>query len=634
MSSHRNTIIVSNRLPVVLSGNQVRPSSGGLVAALDGLFGKEQPVTWVGWPGNGIDDASEAADLESRLARDFGCRPVFLNRQEVAAFYEGFANSSVWPLLHYMPSRFRYHASWWPQYRKVNERFARKVMEVAQEGDLVWIHDYQLMLVPEMLRDMDPSLKIGFFLHTPFPSYETFRCHPRRRELVAGLLGADLIGFHTFGYLRHYCSSAMRLLGLESEITRIHHNGRNTALGVYPIGINAPRFEAELTSQNYAHHLDAVRRQHAGKRVVLCVERMDYTKGILQRLEAIELFLEAHQNADDVIFIFVSVPSREGVEQYRELREEVEARIGQLNGHFASLHNSPIHFIHRSVDFAELCALYSAADVAMVTPLIDGMNLVAKEYVACQQQEPGVLILSEFAGAATELCNALIVNPYDAQSVADSLEQALRMPREERRRRMEPMRQRVIKLDARHWARWFVHDLGAVPSASPDLAGRRQEMLARLGGALAKFQKVAMFLDYDGTLREIEHDPAAAKPNAQTHALLRMLRAHPGLDVSIISGRTPEDLDDFLGSYDFGLIAEHGAAIRRAGSGQWERLDRTNCGWKPQILKLLRLYESSTPGSFIEEKRTSLVWHYRNTDPVFGAWKARELLAELAALTA
>lgn len=630
----RKLINVSNRLPVTLEEEEIRKSSGGLVSALEGISG-DYDLQWIGWPGAEVPDPERQRRVEEALQRDFGCLPIFLDAQEIAGFYEGFSNSSLWPLLHYMPSRFRYEPQWWERYHAVNQRFAQKVLEVADGDDLVWVHDYHLMLLPQMLREARPSLKIGFFLHTPFPSYESFRCHPKRGELAAGLLGADLIGFHTFGYLRHYCSATLRLLGLESEITQIHHQGRRTAVGVYPIGINAQRFEAELETPEFAGHLESFRMAHFAKRIILSVERMDYTKGILHRLDAIELFLAARENRDDVVFVFVSVPSRGGVEEYRNLIAEVEGRIGELNGRYATLHNSPIHFIHASIGFPELCALYAVADVALVTPLIDGMNLVSKEFVACQREDPGVLILSEFAGAAAELSTALIVNPYDAQNVAASITEALDMPEDERVRRMEPMRERVLRVNAQHWARRFTHELAATPTAPEIAAPGARKAVQRLSAALSQHKKIAMFLDYDGTLREIERDPAAARPNADTHALLRKLQNRSGVDVTVISGRTPEDLESFLGAYDFGLIAEHGAAIRRPGCREWERVDRNiSYGWKEPILKLLRLYESSTPGSFVEQKRTSLVWHYRNTDPVYGSWKARELLTELAALTA
>jgi trehalose 6-phosphate synthase/phosphatase len=459
-----NTLInVSNRLPVTVEEDRVTKSSGGLVAALEGLPEGQYKTKWIGWPGAAFPEESRRQEIARTLAEEHGCLAVFLGQEEATAFYEGFSNSSIWPLLHYLPNYLRYEPAWWEHYQNVNRTFAEKVLETVHEGDLVWVHDYQLMLLPAMLRAAAPNLRIGFFLHTPFPAYEIFRCHPRGRELVAGMLGANRIGFHAFGYLRHFCSTVQRLLGVETELTHIPNKGHNTALGVYPIGINAPKFEQKLDSEEFRQRREELRLAHEGKRLVVSVERMDYTKGILHRLEAIDNFLAGSDKIDAIRFVFVSVPSREGIEEYQHLVEEVESRVGQLNGKYATLLNSPIHFIHGSIPFVDLCALYALADIGLVTPLIDGMNLVAKEFIACQRENAGVLILSEFAGAAEELFNALLVNPYDSAAVAGTLTDALALPTEERRNLILPMRDRVMRYDARHWARSFIDDLMSGP---------------------------------------------------------------------------------------------------------------------------------------------------------------------------
>ncbi len=631
-------INVSNRLPITLDGDDIKKSSGGLVAALEGLSSEEYEAKWIGWPG-GVVEPAKQEEITRRLVEEQGCTPVFLTGEEEETYYEGFSNSSVWPLLHYMPDYLRYEPAWWEEYVKINRRFADKVLATAPDDALVWVHDYQLLLVPAMLRAARPGLKIGFFLHTPFPAYDVFRCHPRRRELVEGMLGADVLGFHTFGYLRHFRSAAMRLLSVETDITHVRTaDGRKAALGVYPIGIHARKFDETLDQPAHAARQEKFRQTFQGKQIVLSVERMDYTKGILHRLKAVDHYLAGLENRDGIKFIFVSVPSREGVEEYQELREDVESRIGRLNGKYATLHNSPIHFIHGSVEFADLCALYSIADAGLVTPLVDGMNLVAKEFLACQHGRFAPLILGEFAGAAEELVGALLVNPYDPPAVAAAIKEALTMPADERERRGRPMHARVMKYDATRWAKEFINDL-SVPAAAPHApAGEghgASEVAAQLTRAREAGKKIALFLDYDGTLREFTADPYTAGPTDELRALCAGLAAQKELEVTIISGRRSDDLERFFGGGSFVLIAEHGAFMRKPGGAAWEPQDEgISYEWKPDVLRILRLYEQMTPGSRAEEKRTSLVWHYRGADEEFGGWKARQLAEELAVITA
>jgi trehalose 6-phosphate synthase/phosphatase len=634
-----NTLInVSNRLPVSLLNGEIKESSGGLVSALSGVGGEHYQLQWIGWPGKATDNPEERKQLEQRLRDEFKCIPVFLTDPEVHGYYQGFSNSSLWPLLHYMPTRFHYQRDWWDQYVAVNRRFADAVLSIAKESDLVWVHDYHLMLLPAMLKAEMPGLKIGFFLHTPFPAPELFSMQPQRRELLEGMLGADQIGFHTFGYLRHFRSTVLRLLGVESEVTRVRSEGHVAHLGVYPIGINSRRFEEALNSDEYRKELAELQQTHEGKRIVFAVERLDYTKGILHRLQAIDLFLEQSPERENVRFVFVSVPSREEVDEYKDLREDVESRVGRINGKHSTLHNTPIHFVHGSVEFHRLCAMYSLAEVALVTPLIDGMNLVAKEYVACQKDTAGVLILSEFAGAAEELSSAIVVNPHDAQGVADALKMALEMPSDERFERMAAMRGRVMRCDAAWWARTFIDDLESRPATASQAASDPSILAGvgqRIGEAFGREQRVAFFLDYDGTLREIEWEPEMAAPTHAVRQVLDRLANCPNLDVTLVSGRRSRELERWFGSYPFGLVAEHGAEIRRPRQTQWDRLDRhIRYEWKNDVVRVLKLYEDLTPGSFIEQKHTGFVWHYRKSDPEFGDWKARQLVEELSTILA
>lgn len=623
-------IAVSNRLPITV-GKTIEKSSGGLVSAMEGATGLGD-LRWVGWPGG--DEAMARKDEVDAYCADHGLVPVYLTEDQRSGYYEGFSNSSLWPILHYMPNLMRYQEQWWDAYRDVNQQFADRVLQTASSGDAVWIHDYHLMLLPQMLRQARPDLRIGFFLHTPFPSFEVFRCLPQRDLLLRGLLGADQIGFHTFGYLRHFRSTALRILGAEPEMNWIPHNGRRTHIGVYPIGIHAERFQEELQGEEFEKLRQSYRRIYGGKQVVLNIERLDYTKGLVHRLQAIDLFLESRQDKSNVVFIFICVPSRDQVPEYQALTEHVEGLVGQINGRHGTVENAPIHFMHQSISFSQLCALYAIADVMLVTPLRDGMNLVAKEYVACQQDDDasGVLVLSEMSGAAEELFSALLVNPFDPPQMADKLREALSMPVEERRHRMRQMRHRVLKYDARYWAGSFMDDLRLrQPTATVmEVTEPRGEAARDIADRLHKSKALGCFLDYDGTLRTFEDSPDKSAPDERIMHVLERLAANPKIDLYLVSGRTRDDLQRWFGHTGVGLVAEHGFTWRMPGSNDWQTLDEgVDLSWKERVLEVFRHYEGTTPGAMVEEKRSALVWHYRRSDPEFGQWKSQALLAEL-----
>jgi trehalose 6-phosphate synthase/phosphatase len=620
-------IVVSNRLPVTI-GKTIKKSSGGLVYAMEGL-NYSTGFQWLGWAGGAVDDPSERERITGELSERFNYKPIFLSKQEAHDYYTGYSNSSLWPLLHYMTPYARYEEIWWETYQKINQLFAETVLDVAGADDIIWIHDYHLMLLPSMLRQRRPELKIGYFLHTPFPSYELFRCSPNREELLEGMLGADLIGFHTFGYLRHFRSTVLRLLGLESEMDLIQMETHTTAVGVYPIGINSEKFLKTLQSDACHQHLNEYREIYHGKKIVLSVERLDYTKGIARRLDAIARYLSQTQQRDEIVFIFINIPSRKSVPEYQDLLEDLQGRVSQINGQYATIKNVPIHFIHKSINFSELCALYSLADVAMVTPLIDGMNLVAKEYLACQQEKSGVLILSEFAGAAQELPNALIVNPYNINEVAQAIEKALILTQAEKQKMILPMKERVIKYDARYWAESFIEDLLAIAGEREVLADT-QEISSEVIDRICAAEKLGLFLDYDGTLAELKKKPSDALPDEEIEELFLKLENLKLVDVFITSGRPKEDMDQWFSRYDFNLIAEHGYYYKHHNASEWIEFDpQAELSWKNQIIDVFQLYTGMTPGSLIEEKTSSVVWHYRNSDPEFGTWKAHQLVAEL-----
>ncbi len=620
-------ITVANRLPVTIS-DTIRKSPGGLVSALDGVK-EEFQLHWIGWPGIVTDNPKRQKEIRHQLSKyDFS--PVFLSENEVDDYYQGYSNSALWPAFHYFPHYVRVEDNWWKSYQEVNRKFAERIIKEAQPEDLIWVHDYHLMLVPGYVKKVRPELKIGFFLHTPFPSYEIFRCLPHRKEILEGVIRADLIGFHTYGYLRHFRSSLIRLLNIEAEMDGFGLDNKRTSMGVFPIGINAKSFVEGIKTPECKKHLKQLKQTYKGRKIVLSVERLDYTKGVIRRLRAIEKFLQRRPKHDDVVFIFISVPSRDVVKEYTQLREDISSMIGRINGAFSDIHHTPIHFIHRSVEFSELCALYSAASVAFVTPLIDGMNLVAKEYLACHKDGKGSLILSEFAGAAHELYDAIIVNPYDIESMVSGLERAVDTESHDQHR-SSIMRQHILEYDSQNWARAFIRSLVHTPDyRSP--SSQTNESLKRMVQSVRKAKSAAVFLDYDGTLREFERYPRHAKPTQDILKLLKKLASK--FDVYILSGRKSEDLQEWMGQLPITLISEHGYQIRFAGHEKWKRMQKSlNLSWKQQILEILERYVATTPGSFIEDKNCAIVWHYKRSDPEFGAWKSQLLLGMLSEMT-
>ncbi len=457
-------IVVSNRLPVTVrrqrTGIGLSESSGGLASGLKSYLDRH-PGIWVGWPGIAADllTAGQRQQVAERLsARD--CRPVFLSRRLVTDFYLGFANRALWPLAHYFTQYPVYSQSQWQAYQQGNELFSEAALGEAAQDDVIWVHDYHLMLVPEMLRRERPKQRIGFFLHIPFPDFEVFRQLPWRSEILAGLLGADVIGFHTESDRRHFADCLERLLGLTVSKNRVAVSGRWVTLGVYPMSIDWRRFADAGGLPAVRRQIANLRRQLGERRLVLSLDRLDYSKGIPRRLEAYGRFLKSHREwHGKVTLVAVTVPSRQEVGEYESLRRTVAERVGEINGQFSTLGWVPIWYLHRSVPFELLCALYRLAEVALVTPLRDGMNLVAKEYVASQSDGQGVLILSETAGAAVELDRALIVNPFDLDQVAATLATALDMPLAERQERNAAMQAHLAEATVETWAASFLADL-------------------------------------------------------------------------------------------------------------------------------------------------------------------------------
>ncbi len=628
-------ILVSNRLPVRLNEDGTpQRTTGGLASALAAVE-SEKPQHWVGWSGNSLENTPDPEALRESMAK-LDIVPVFLSEDEIDGFYEGYANATLWPLLHYMAQRARFENDWAEHYRRANEKFADAILEIVEEGDTVWIHDYHLFLLPAILRDRMPNLKIGFFLHTPFPSSEIFRVLPERQEILQGLLGADLIGFHTYNYLRHFRSSLLQILGLESDMDHLYLDGRRPSFGVYPIGHNHKGFHEAMAHPGYLETHAEMSGSLKDRKLILSVERLDYTKGVPQKLAAIRHFLENYpQHRGNVVFAIIAVPSRESVDEYAELTEDVQREVGAINGEFATMDLAPINFLHRGFPPHELAAFYSLADSCLVTPLVDGMNLVAKEYVDCKRKKfnarPGALILSEFAGAAPEMPHALRVNPYSVSEVAAAIDQALTMPEDEMWERTRAMQDHIVKNDAGAWANRFVADLEEHSCDLNEDSGVSD--LSVLFDSFKSQGQKALFLDYDGTLRGFENKAEDAVPDSELVPLLKRLSKH--VRIAIVSGRPKEFLEKHFAGHGFALVAEHGYRWSRPDSPEWALVNPlVDVSWKEDVIPHLEQATQVTPGTHIETKPSALVWHYRLADPEFGLWQAHRLLSELTETTA
>ena len=458
-------VVVANRLPVDRNvdeqGNAVwRTSPGGLVTALEPVM-QEHHGAWIGW--HGAPDET----LDPFEYSGYQLVPVPLGAQEVEEYYEGFSNGTLWPLYHDVVAKPEYHREWWDTYVEVNRRFAEATAAVAAPGATVWVQDYQLQLVPQMLRALREDLRIGFFLHIPFPPVELFQQLPWRRQIIEGLLGADLIGFQTPEGAQNFTRIARQRLRLETHRERITlPSGRVARAVAYPISIDARGFESLAQSPAVQQRSRELRHELGDPDVVLLgVDRLDYTKGIFHRLRAYgELVSEGVLDPAEVVFLQVATPSRERVEEYKKLRDEIDMLVGRLNGDYGEMGRPPIVYRHRSFPREEMAAMYAAADVCVVTPLRDGMNLVAKEYIACRSNNDGALILSEFAGAAGELRQAYMINPYDVDGMKQGMTLAINDTVQNKRRRMRALRRQVFTNDIDKWADSFLKDLTAVPT--------------------------------------------------------------------------------------------------------------------------------------------------------------------------
>jgi trehalose 6-phosphate synthase/phosphatase len=614
-------IIVSNRLPVSVKktedGIELYPSAGGLATAMSSYASKKNNL-WIGWPGIDADDLTEKDKrLITKKLADYNCAPVFLTKKQVDDFYNGYSNTILWPFFHSMEADFTHEARFYKAYREVNELFHDALIALTRPGATVWVHDYQLLLLPEMLRKDRPGDSIGFFLHIPFPPIENFRMLNHAGTLLRGILGADLAGFHTKNYVSAFLDACQELTSATPIKGGVALKERAVRVADFPIGIDYVKFAAASREKEVQRELHAIQRKYKGKKIILTVDRLDPTKGFMERLDAYETFLtETPALHGKVVMLMLAVPSRGEVEAYRRLKVDVEAKVKSINKQFGNKQWKPVAYMYKSVSFEVLNALYQAADVAFVAPIRDGMNLVAKEYVASQNTNKGILILSETAGAAQELRDALLVSHEQPRTLVSALKKAIDMPRKELKKRVTTM-QNVVSLNTvQDWAGGFMSSLSKPITTKqvPYLNKTRTTNL--ISNAQGANYRLFIF-DYDGVLVPFKDDPAEASPSSEVVAMLKRLAEQKRTSVVVISGRSLHDLDEWLGHLPITLVAEHGAMIRRKGSSKWQAVVRVPAVWKKILKPALQKHATDTPGAFVEEKNFSLVWHYRNATPYY-----------------
>ncbi|GLT62264.1 hypothetical protein SLA2020_349140 [Shorea laevis] len=655
-SYRQRLLVVANRLPVsaVRRGEDswsLEISAGGLVSALLGV--KDFEARWIGWAGVNVPDEIGQKALTKALAEK-RCIPVFLDEEIVHQYYNGYCNNILWPLFHYLGlpqedrlATTRSFQSQFAAYKKANQMFADVVNKHYEEGDVVWCHDYHLMYLPKCLKEYNSKMKVGWFLHTPFPSSEIHRTLPSRSELLRSVLAADLVGFHTYDYARHFVSACTRILGLEGTPEGVEDQGRLTRVAAFPIGIDSERFKRALDLPQVQEHIKELQDRFAGRKVMLGVDRLDMIKGIPQKILAFEKFLEENPNwRDKVVLLQIAVPTRTDVPEYQRLTSQVHEIVGRINGRFGTLTAVPIHHLDRSLDFHALCALYAVTDVALVTSLRDGMNLVSYEFVACQDAKKGVLILSEFAGAAQSLgAGAILVNPWNVTEVAASIGQALDMQAEEREKRHHHNFVHVTTHTAQEWAETFVSELN-------DTVVEAQLRTSKVPPELPQKDAIERYLQSNNRLLILGFNATLTEPvdtpGRRGDQIKEMeLKLHPELKeplmalckdekttIVVLSGSDRETLDEnFVENfqeYDMWLAAENGMFLRLT-KGDWMTTmpEHLNMEWVDSVKQVFEYFTERTPRSHFELRETSLVWNYKYADVEFGRLQARDMLQHL-----
>lgn len=617
-------IIVSNRLPVSVKKQdgklEYSASIGGVATGLISYI-EDKRNTWIGWPGIASEELTdtEKQEVAAELAKQ-NCSPVWLSQRQIDDFYNNYSNRVLWPLFHNLPRQLKdddNRRRWWQAYRSVNQQFAEAALSLSEGSGNIWVHDYQLMLVPGMLRAGRGDLTIGFFLHIPFPDNKTFGSLTEHKKLLSGMLGADVIGFHTTDYVEHFMEAGLGVGLVQARGGQLIYGERIVRVGDFPMGIDYEKYSKAGRTKAVRAAVRRYRKRYRRQRLIVAIDRLDPSKGLTERLKAYRMLLEAKPRLrGKVVFCLVAAPSRTDVPAYRNLAKRLSALVKEINSAYGTERWQPVDYINQTLPFEEVTALFQVADVAFIAPLRDGMNLTAKEFVA-SNNSGGVLILSETAGAASELQDALIVNPRRPASLVQALEQALSMRRRRARARLRSMRQQLSANTVQTWARGFVEGLQKPIPGTPQLRTwqLRSQSQIQLLQVYRRAKKRLLLLDYDGTLVPFTEDYQKASPPHKVLELLSNLSADHRNTVVLISGRSSADLEEWFGQSAIGLVAEHGAMIKKAGNKHWQTIERAEARWQKTIVPILEKYAALAPKARVEIKPHSLVWHYRATPP-------------------
>ena len=633
----KRLFIVSNRLPItVCAENGIQQASGGLITAINSFLQGENAenfddVIWAGVPGCNLGTWISATKTITN--NSFSYLPVFVPKAEYEGYYNGQSNSVLWPLFHYFPSFAEYNVECYEHYKTVNEHFAQTLLKGLRPGDTLWIHDYHLLPLAALIRKQMPEVTIGFFLHIPFPSFEIFRLLPKKwqEELLKGMLGADLIGFHTIDYAAHFLQSILMILGLDNDRHIIHYDDRLIKVDVFPISIDFKKFNEAYDDPGVISLRQSFLQKMKGKKIIFSVDRLDYSKGVHNRLKAYEYFLKQNPDyLDKVHFILVVVPSRDTIPKYAERKRMIDELISQINSQIGNIHWQPLIYQYNKLEFEEMVALYTACDLALITPLRDGMNLVSKEFVASRKAKKGVLVISEMAGAARELTDALTINPNDLQEMAEKIKLGLEMSEEDQAKSLEIMQKRIANYDVRAWAEDFMTELKNIKQRQCSFQIKFLDEYSRrnLFDRYRTAKKRLLLLDYDGTLVPFSSNPDTAVPGDTLLKIVADLCEQEKNDVFLISGRSSTWLDQHFGSLPLNFIAEHGAK-QKLKFDRWSTEVQTHNEWKEQVHNVMDIYVRRCANSMIEEKDFSMVWHYRNANVEQGKLRAYELVNEL-----